>query len=341
MANILTFNGENGALVPPFTGTNGDAVSVAAAAAMAGTNQGMQCVMDDVNPDDAYKTGINNTSGIIRARFYFNRNAATFDTGSVTGLFGFTNTAGDLLGVVRLDNSAGVYYLVARLYTAAGGGGGTTIVYFPLTDAPHWIEIYAARATVANNDGILQWWVDGELIQSLSNVANYTVWAQVNYIEMGAGAAGALGAGASGTMYFDQLTVNDSAEEIGPYINSAKGAVLYGSNIPASGESAITWKKWDDGAAGAVTVSGDADWGKLQLVVGAEGRSNVIDLGEAVPRTFTITENAYGSGQGDADLEIRGQAGSFAQDDASPDWTAYTVPTLQTWRYVQIRESRE
>ena len=111
---------------------------------------------------------------------------------------------------------------------------------------------------------------------------------------------------------------------------------------PTGGEDAVSWQTWSDGAAGTPNVTGDADWGKLSLQLsGAEGRSAVYDLGSAVARTFTLTENRYGTGAEDAVLQIRGSTTSFLQDDEVPVWEEYTAPISRVWRYVQVGETTE
>ena len=114
----------------------------------------------------------------------------------------------------------------------------------------------------------------------------------------------------------------------------------FGEENPTEGEDPVSWATWSDGAAGAVEVIGDADWGKMKLDFnpsGEEGRSAVYDLGSAASRKFTITENRYGTGTEDAQIQIRGDTVAFLQDDDLPFWTDYTVPLSRTWRYVQVR----
>lgn len=118
------------------------------------------------------------------------------------------------------------------------------------------------------------------------------------------------------------------------------GKKAFGEQNPTLGETAVSWQTWSDGAAGTPDVEGDADWGKLKLdLLGEEGRSEVYDLGSAATRTFTLTENRYGTGAEDALLQIRGDTSSFAQDDETPAWENYVVPISRGWRYVQVRES--
>jgi len=115
--------------------------------------------------------------------------------------------------------------------------------------------------------------------------------------------------------------------------------LVFGEENPTEGEDPISWATWSDGAAGSPTIIGDADWGKLQLVVSEEGRSEVYNYGNSLPRIYTITENFYGTGQGTATLQIRGDTASFNQDDGEPpNWENYTVPITRSWQYVQVRE---
>ncbi len=86
------------------------------------------------------------------------------------------------------------------------------------------------------------------------------------------------------------------------------------------------------------TIVGDADWGKIQLDFGEEGKSRVYDFTSSISRTITVTENRYGTGQGTATLQIRGDdTTAFLQADTSPSWVNYTVPVNKTWRYIQVR----
>jgi hypothetical protein len=58
-------------------------------------------------------------------------------------------------------------------------------------------------------------------------------------------------------------------------------------------------------------------------------------------REHTLTEDRYGTGSGDATLQIRGSNTVFSQDDESPDWENYTEPIKRSWRYAQIRELKQ
>jgi hypothetical protein len=117
------------------------------------------------------------------------------------------------------------------------------------------------------------------------------------------------------------------------------GGESYGYDEPTQGEQAVSWQTWSNGAGAVPATVGASDYGKLKLdLSGGVAQSAVIDHGHANPRTYTLTQNRYGSGAASAPaLQIRGSLSSFAQDDITPAWSDFSVPTLQTWRYVQTR----
>jgi hypothetical protein len=115
-------------------------------------------------------------------------------------------------------------------------------------------------------------------------------------------------------------------------------ALCWGEETPTDGETAKSWQTWDDGAGGAPTVSGDADWGKLSLATSAIGHGSVEEVGiPGVTRIFTITSNKYGTGSGSFVVKIRGADTIFAQDDASPSWETYSGTISRQWCFVQVR----
>jgi hypothetical protein len=116
-------------------------------------------------------------------------------------------------------------------------------------------------------------------------------------------------------------------------------AFAFGEQNPTQGETEVSWQTWSDGVGNVPTIDGDADWGKLNLdLSGEEGRSAVYDLGSSHARTFTLTENRYGTGGESAILEIRGHDTTiFSQNNLNLAWEEYTAPVSHTWRYIQTR----
>jgi len=114
----------------------------------------------------------------------------------------------------------------------------------------------------------------------------------------------------------------------------------FGEQNPTQGETPVSWKTWSDGFGGIPNIVGNPDWGKLSLpLTGYEGRSAVYDLGSTATRSFTLTENRYGTGTPSATLQYRANTSSFLQDDVLPVWTTYTAPFSVSTRYIQVRET--
>lgn len=157
----------------------------------------------------------------------------------------------------------------------------------------------------------------------------------------GAQTDGSISSGSAGLCGYNTVASNLVDDWEGGNLGGA-GPWVFGEQNPTEGETPVSWATWSDGAAGSPTISGDADWGKLELAIGEEGRSAVYDIGaDGYDHIFIVNENVYGTGQGTATLQIRGSAASFNQDDGEPpNWENYTAPITRSWRYVQIRETK-
>ena len=119
----------------------------------------------------------------------------------------------------------------------------------------------------------------------------------------------------------------------------SQGKFTWGEEyVPSVKGTASSWAEWSDGAGGTPTITGDADYGKINLPSGDVGHSPVKQIGEdSDTYRITVTENIYGSGTGDIRVYIRGASTSFGQDDASPAWELYVGSTDKAWNYVQIK----
>lgn len=340
MSIIVSVSLETGDLTQ-FTGTSGDGCSVLTGAKMGHTNYGMNVNINDATP--AYgqvALGSPDSSGSLECRFYFDPNTISMNAADDFYLLRILSSAPAAVANIRLYRHAGGYYLLNINYVT-DAGAETLLHQYVLSDAPHVIEFKLTKSSGAN-DGIMTCWLDEVDSYTVSNIDNDTKFSNFATVRVGFVAV-ATDVATSGDIFVDELIVNNDGTYIG-----AVSALCFGFNLPTANESPVSWDNqiapsigWSDGAGSQQSVSGDASWGKLELADGEEGRSQVYDMGDAYTRTFTLTENAYGTGQGDADLEIRGSDSSFAQDDALPAWNAYVGPTTQAWRYIQVRESRE
>ena len=104
---------------------------------------------------------------------------------------------------------------------------------------------------------------------------------------------------------------------------------------------AVSWQTFSDGAGGTPTIIENNAWGKLTLDAAEEGRSSVYNLGDSNGRTYTVTQNKYGSGYGSATVQIRGSETSFNQDDVLPAWENYSSSVMREWQYIQMRVIKE
>lgn len=134
-------------------------------------------------------------------------------------------------------------------------------------------------------------------------------------------------------------TSSSSSTSTSTTLSPVSGGVAWGEENPDVSEIAVSWQTYSDGGGGIPTITGDSDWGKISLDISEEGRSKVYDFGNSNSRTYTITENKYGTGQESATIQIRGHVDTvFTQDsDEPPNWANYTTPVTQSWRYVQAR----
>ena len=194
------------------TVTDGGDLSVESAAALVGT-KGLQCVIDDTTAIYGAKTGLNNTSGKARARFYFNPKTLAMGSGEKLLLLVLANAAVNAAAMVWVIYASSAYKIYAQLITDVPTAISTA--NYTITDALHYIEIYLQRAaTNVSSDGSLQLWIDGVDKETITDRDNYDKFAQLAQTSFGSVAAA--GAGTSGTFFLDAQVVNDDGGLIGP-----------------------------------------------------------------------------------------------------------------------------
>jgi hypothetical protein len=198
--------------------TDGGHLSVAAGAALHGT-YGMSALVADANAMYGLKTVTQVAN--IRYRFYFDPNSiAMTDSTSIV--------------LLSLAKDGGSYWSFNDLflnYFTATGFRLDVLVRKDLdtthatdtcnvSDAPHCVEVNLVRAaTSVSADGTFQWWVDGADQGTMTGIDNYNTMIDQNwYFLLG---VMAVPAGASGTIYFDDFTANDTGAAIGLIITSA------------------------------------------------------------------------------------------------------------------------
>lgn len=197
-----------------FDSTTGAGFSVSADAAMAGSSYGMAVAITTTANRFAVKGISAPASGKLRLRFYFDPNSLTMaDNDSFEMHQARLSGAPYSLSACSITRTGGAYVLSFDPQNDAGWFyvAGNTVA---ISDGPHYIETYFTRAaTNVSADGTASCWVDGVLLKAVTGIDNYDAFALLSAIWLGPDYA--LDAGTSGTLYYDELLVNDDGSEIG------------------------------------------------------------------------------------------------------------------------------
>ena len=179
--------------------TGGGDLSADGAAGMAGTSTGLQAVVNDTNSlfvqDDTPSA-----ERRYRVRFYFDPNG--FDPGETQShfrtriLLSFDQSSLRAITLV-LKRQVGAYSVEARVKRNDGTRADTG--FFPITDAPHFLEFDWQQATGPGAlNGSLELWIDGISIATLTGIDNDQ--SVIESVRMG---ALSVKTGAAGTLFFD------------------------------------------------------------------------------------------------------------------------------------------
>jgi hypothetical protein len=179
----------------------GGDLSVGGAAAMAGTSTGLQAVVNDTGALFV-QDNTPNFEGRYRVRFYLDPNG--FDPGESQShfrtriLIAFDPSGLRVITLV-LKRQLGAYTVEARVRRNDGTRADTG--FFPITDAPHFIEFDWQKATGPGAlDGSLQLWIDDISVATLTGIDNDQ--SAIDFVRMG---ALSIKTGAAGTVYYDQF----------------------------------------------------------------------------------------------------------------------------------------
>jgi hypothetical protein len=172
---------------------------VSAGAALAGSSNGLQALINDVN--SIYVTDETpNGERRYRARFYFDPNSISMASGDAHYIFYGASGPSTFTTVLRVAFrfSSGSYQVRASLLD--DGTTWTDSSWSTISDAPHAIEIDWRAATAAGaNDGGLTLWIDGAQKANLTGIDNDT--RRIDRARLGP--VSGIDAGTSGTEYFD------------------------------------------------------------------------------------------------------------------------------------------
>jgi hypothetical protein len=180
---------------------DGGDLSISTNAALNFTTAGLQARVNDTNSifvqDD---TPI--AENRYRARFYFDPNG--FDPGEAQSHFRIrffiaSDPSGFRVITLVLKRQAAAYSIEARARRNDGTRADTG--FFPISDAPHFVELDWSRATAPGaSDGTLELWIDNSSMATLTGIDNDLT--PVEFVRMG---ALAIKTGAAGTLFYDEF----------------------------------------------------------------------------------------------------------------------------------------
>lgn len=195
------------------TVTDGGDLSVEDAAALAGTSKGLQSVIDDTTAIYG-AANFTWTTRFLNVRFYFDPNG-----------IGDTMTDGDHFDIIRgvVSGPSWRFGLDFRFNTdhieiqanLRGDGGSNPTSWNTISNEAQYLEMAFIRATTDSaSDGSVELFVNGSSVALTTGIDLFDL-SPASQVWMGA--ADAIDAGTSGTIYSDQLKVTDDGVEIGAH----------------------------------------------------------------------------------------------------------------------------
>lgn len=209
--NLFEITHEDGTFSEYTSVTNSDNhLSITTNSRLANSTYGLQGIIQDTTTVYGRKDlPAVSKSGRIRYRFYLDPNSVTIGvSGSVRIMYLWTESVS--FSILELTKPSS-YRLVLRSYQ---DDGTALSLSADITDEPHYIEVFETRATDSNsNDGIAELYVDGILKDSVATLDNNTRFVVFSFASWGIGYPTA---DVNGTIYIDEIKVNDSGNVIGP-----------------------------------------------------------------------------------------------------------------------------
>jgi hypothetical protein len=218
MAILFNIRHETGDLTEYTThNSDGDDLTVATAAALAGTIYGLAVAVEDTGALYGSKT-FTAPAAQMRLRLYFDPNSFALTSGQSNAFLriGMSSPPNHVANLSLYSDGTN-YEIRAGIFNDAGSL--TSGSRYDITDAPHYIEFLLTRAaTDISADGSIALYIDGALQGTVGSIDNYDVFAAMTFLRVGACLYGTQG---SGTFYIDEILANNDGSAIGPIINLA------------------------------------------------------------------------------------------------------------------------
>jgi predicted outer membrane repeat protein len=197
-SDLIFADGFEGGNLSAWSSSTTDAgdLQVSSQAALVG-GYGLQAIIDDANVLSVVSEHPA-AEPRYRARFYFDPNAISMASGDIHVIL--RGYSGASLVVLRMEFGYAAAGYQIRAGVVNDGAVWTSTSWFPLTDAPHAIELdWRAASGAGSNDGGLTLWIDGLEGQNVAGIANDSL--RIDRVLLGA--LSSIDPGTRGIYYFD------------------------------------------------------------------------------------------------------------------------------------------
>jgi hypothetical protein len=197
------------------TETDGGDLGVEENAGLLGAHL-LQVLIDDTNGVYARMQVTSPASGQLRGMFWMDVNSLTMDNGTDHEVYRVYEQGGGGSWALTLylgKDATGYYFHIVPMDDEGMWDKGWWTQRF--SDEPHYFEWFLQRESGdGNDDGICTFWIDGEQIQTRSDVDNWASFGALNGLSVGSFTG--VDATTSGALLFDHLVMRDDDTPIGP-----------------------------------------------------------------------------------------------------------------------------
>lgn len=194
-------------------------VSATVAAALGNTSYGLEVTVASGDTSTDYVSGPISAPSAdkFRWRFYFDPNTFNYTAGEVAQIVHFITDAGGQTNAINVMFRFGEGNYQVAVWARQDTSNYLYSGYVTISDGPHWIEVSAVRESAdGNDDGTVDWWIDDteQTSNNITSIENYNLWGGIKQVDFGLSYRNQ--SSFYGTLYMDELVINDTGTTIGP-----------------------------------------------------------------------------------------------------------------------------
>lgn len=179
-------------------------------AALAGSTYGLGIMPDSMTAHYGYHTNINNTSGVLRYRYYIDPNSCTTNQAFTHMFLRLYSGSSDYIAESIIERKSSSFMIRNKAYR---NNYQTIQSDEYITDEPHWFEILITRATSGSSNGEFVVIKDGTEILN-TTIDNYLRFSKLHMCSFGSVGGSAIEP--TIPYYLDEFVVRDDNVAIGP-----------------------------------------------------------------------------------------------------------------------------